>query len=463
MNEILTKFSEIGIIPVVVLNDVGCIIGNSSNHRGGGFFNAVGEEDSERSFFGTFLMNGGRIDANTAGLIDEHQNDGGGVYNVGNFTMNNGCISGNYAAGYGGGLHTEVMATINGGRISNNSTVRGGGVNNTIDGVLILNGGDIVNNTARKTGGGVRNCYGDGIGQIPRMYIHGGNISYNSAGLWGGGIINADSRLEIDEEEGKVTISHNTAGVEGGGIENNDGSTLIIRSGSITDNISHGTGGGIYSYAETKVTNLTITGGYIAGNHADDRGGGVHTSFIADETTVCDLFVSGSPVIKGNTSGDGIADNVYLEPYDEMGLQRYITLSGNLMSGADIHISYPVGEGEQFGLISDGYAATTSDLGYFHADYGSLSAKVTEDKTLVWVKYVKPASSSSKNEGTSVWLTAAPTPEPTLTPTPAPTPEVPTVKPTEKPTQTPASPVPLAGLLAGLGAAFAAAGVCRRK
>ena len=69
--------------------------------------------------------------------------------------------------------------------------------------------------------------------------------------------------------------------------------------------------------------------------------------------------------------------------------------------------------------------------------------------------------SSSRDYGSSVWLTATPTPTPIAEPTPEPTLTQPVASPV-KPAQTSASPVPAAGIIAGLGAAGVFFGV-RRK
>ena len=73
--------------------------------------------------------------------------------------------------------------------------------------------------------------------------------------------------------------------------------------------------------------------------------------------------------------------------------------------------------------------------------------------------------SSSTSQGTSIWLTAEPTPTATPTPTPTvtETPDVPQVKPVASETQAGKSPVPLAGVLAGLGVAGVLFGLRMRK
>ena len=87
----------------------------------------------------------------------------------------------------------------------------------------------------------------------------------------------------------------------------------------------------------------------------------------------------------------------------------------------------------------------------------------TDDITL-YAKWTAIPRSSSTPQGSSVWLTAAPTP--TATPAPAPTgtptPEIPVVKPVASETPAGKSPVPLAGILAGLGCAAVLFGL-RRK
>ena len=426
----------------------GCIVGNTAKVQGGGF-----REDG-----GLFIMFNGRVDANAAGLEDGNANDGGGVHvksakkHTSIFVMYGGSVCGNTAAAHGGGIHNDEpgQTTIYGGTIAWNTALRGAGVNNRLTGVLTIYGGDISHNSAELVGGGVRNSYGyeGSMDKIPKTYIHGGNISYNRAGWWGGGIINIEGTLEIDETSGPVTISHNYAGVLGGGIDNNDNGTLVIRGGSITDNESGGYGGGIDNYSsgvgkETGTsmtgadptlpkagipTNMTITGGTIERNHAAWLGGGVYMYYGDIEGgSDSDLYVSGSPVIRNNTSDElGGTDNVYLETWDEQGLQRYITLVGPMETDAEVHVSYPLTTGTDtwfFGVVKDGYSVTKEDLKHFHADSDteSLSPVVAEDgKTLIW-------------------------------------------KETPKPAQSGASPAPLAGVIAGLGAAFAAAFVCRRK
>jgi hypothetical protein len=105
-------------------------------------------------------MNGGRISGNTSGN-NYNAGNGGGVYNVGTFTMNGGEISGNTAGSNGGGVYNMGSSsisgtfTMSGGKISGNTAVVGGGVVNTR--TITMNGGEISGNTASTYGSGVFN------------------------------------------------------------------------------------------------------------------------------------------------------------------------------------------------------------------------------------------------------------------------------------------------------------------
>ena len=113
--------------------------------------------------------------------------------------------------------------------------------------------------------------------------------------------------------------------------------------------------------------------------------------------------------------------------------------------------------GIQGGLIKMESPLAASKV-MFHASTDKLSSFA------VGVDKIKPKkrSSSSSSQETSVWLTAAPTPEPTPEPTPTPTIEPPAVVPLKPVTQTPESPVPFAGIAAGLFAAAVLCGMRRR-
>lgn len=104
---------------------------------------------------GTFTLNGGVICGNIA------VNEGGGIYNgiYKNFIMNGGCIYKNFAA-HGGGICNHGEFTFNEGRISGNTANSiGGGIYNVNN--ITMNGGEIsgniVNDPTQPNGFGVYN------------------------------------------------------------------------------------------------------------------------------------------------------------------------------------------------------------------------------------------------------------------------------------------------------------------
>ncbi|MCR5590382.1 MAG: hypothetical protein K6F73_02510 [Lachnospiraceae bacterium] len=175
----------------------GTICGNIAN-SGGGVYNSA---DS------SFIMNGGLIYRNKASAI------GGGVYNRGTFTMNDGEISSN-AAGEGGGVGnygTDASFTLTGGKLSGNTATDGGGVYNR--GTFTMAGGEISGNSATK-GGGVSN--------LRSFTMTGGEISENTATTSGGGIWNSGADAKFKMRGGE--ISRNTVdSSEGNALYNSEG------------------------------------------------------------------------------------------------------------------------------------------------------------------------------------------------------------------------------------------------
>ncbi len=148
----------------------GSITGNTARGQhyekwyigGGGVFVDSGNRDDAGI---RFTMKGGTISNNTA------YGAGGGVYvkeYYGSFVMEGGTISGNravvedsksYYAGKGGGVYVDGEFTMQNGSITGNSAVNGGGV--CVDGDFTMTGGTIGGtkesdaNTAGENGGGV--------------------------------------------------------------------------------------------------------------------------------------------------------------------------------------------------------------------------------------------------------------------------------------------------------------------
>ncbi|MDD3278834.1 MAG: MBG domain-containing protein [Lachnospiraceae bacterium] len=125
----------------------GEISGNNGQSQGGGIYN-----DSDK----TCSITGGSIHNNTVSN-NKDAGDGGGIYNLGTVTMQDGEIRENNALSSGGGIYNSGGGTcsITGGSIQSNTASQGGGINNR--NLLTLNGATITGNTATSYGGGVYN------------------------------------------------------------------------------------------------------------------------------------------------------------------------------------------------------------------------------------------------------------------------------------------------------------------
>ncbi len=157
-----------------VFNMYGGEISDNKSNRGGGV-----------QSYGIVNLHGGTIVRNEALL------EAGGLWSRGYVFMDGGVISSNlctvYASidnGKGGGIHNSVGAylRIDGGEISNNEAVRGGGIYAGGNGfaTTIINGGLITRNYASGiyTGDTTRGD-GGGIWGNSSLHIYGGEISYN--------------------------------------------------------------------------------------------------------------------------------------------------------------------------------------------------------------------------------------------------------------------------------------------
>jgi TolB-like protein len=143
-----------------------------------------------------------------------------------------------------GGVYIDGgIFTMNGGTISGNKSIAGGGVFiNSKNSTFIMNGGTISGNTATENGGGVSN-----IGDF-RMI--GGTISGNTANKEGGGVAN-DGRGTFTITGG--TISGNTAGKDGGGVWSSSGrSSSFIKTGGTIDETNSAKNGKIAYAASVK-------------------------------------------------------------------------------------------------------------------------------------------------------------------------------------------------------------------
>ncbi len=115
-------------------------------------------------------------------------------------------------ANYAGGVWNRGTVTLDGGTITGNTAILGGGIYNVSDGTLNLNGGSITGNTAPSSGGGIFNR--------GTVNLNGGTITGNQAVYFGGGIyLDPGSTLKVNGSEvtsGDIpAVSDNTATLGG--------------------------------------------------------------------------------------------------------------------------------------------------------------------------------------------------------------------------------------------------------
>ena len=272
----------------------GEISGNKASYGGG----LYGSSTSSSNF--TFTMTGGKITGNST--TGSGSNGGGGV-SIGNystFTMEDGEISGNTAATYGGGVSfyntTSSKFIMEGGVISGNTaTYSGGGVYGYASGSsytfnFTMTGGKITGN--KSTGGS--SYYGGGvyIGSYSTFTMEDGEISDNTAVGSGGGVYSSNSYNKFIMNGGEVNGNTSTSST-GGGVYIGSG-TFEINGGKISGNTAATYGGGVYYSSSTafKMTDSEITGNTAIANY----GGGV---YYASSGT----FTMSSSKINGNKSG----------------------------------------------------------------------------------------------------------------------------------------------------------------
>jgi len=252
---------------------------------------------------GDFILKEGEITENTAGI-------GGGVYvTSGNFTMLDGSINRNHAestSGNGGGIYLSnsnftmedgeidqndtngeislgggisgiaSRLHINGGTVSNNKSILGGGITVTKGSNLVFSKGEIVSN--RASNGGGMYLLGNST-----FTMDGGVISGNKAESHGGGVHVVSGKSKFIMNDG--LINDNTAYLGGGGIYLGEDATLevgdVVGSNSVAmpeisnNHTPKGYGGAIKvaRYKDIKIAANTVFGkqGSTSANTASDE------------------------------------------------------------------------------------------------------------------------------------------------------------------------------------------------
>ena len=273
----------------------GCITGGNYIPR-----NSVGAAVHLNN--GTLILNSGNIIGNK--IYGKYQFGAGiGAENNSTVIINGGMVSYNSAAWecYGGGIYlSNSDLTINGGAVSHNYGIYGGGINVNDGSSLIVNGGTISNNKAGHNGGGIASMVSDAKvsqGVVSKVTINDGIIENNTVvtpwiGVGGGIATNKGSDLTIN---GGIIRRNNAT--RGGGVGAWTGGNIKILGGVISENIA--------------TEDTTPTDGSV-GNY----GAGVffNTYFINGYGSVdAELTVGGNTIITGNINAvSNKEDNLYL-------------------------------------------------------------------------------------------------------------------------------------------------------
>ena len=210
------------------------------------------------------------------------------------------------------------------GHVTGGDASEGAGVR--VDGEFIMNGGTITGNEAKYPSGDILGgtAYGGGVFVGGKFTMNGGKIVGNDAEFYGGGVF-----------------------IEGG-------KSFTMNGGTISNNTSGWNGDGVCVYGGT----FTMTGGIITNNEE-----GV---FVYNNPSISSsVFVSGSPVVTGNTRVNMYLyrDNAYQYPEQPGGLDTSLAISvaGKLESDAHIDIVITGGNG----VIATGWNDSYGHPGQF--------------------------------------------------------------------------------------------------
>ncbi len=277
------------------------ITGGSTAFNGGGVFNNGTIE----------MLNTTVTDNEGTSLVFE----GGGIVNSiqGILTLDGSTVSDNEMVngGDGGGIVNRGTMTIqNGSTISGNSTSsgNGGGIFNTSGATLTISDSTF-GGLPGPQGNGATDGGGGGIFNTDNATVTISNSTFinNGATLNGGAISNdATATIDTGTQIGTADNANFVVG-DGGGVYNGPNGTMTISDSSIQNNVAGAfsalvaLGGGVFNEGELTISNTPVIDNRSgAGNGDGSQGGGIFNS------TSGTLTLEASNV-SGNTTGDGIA------------------------------------------------------------------------------------------------------------------------------------------------------------
>lgn len=244
----------------------------------------------------------------------------------------------------GGAIRTNGRVVMDGGSISGNTAVGGGGIN-IHGGSFEMNGGTISSNTVQAGSSSDSHIMGGGVLVTggARMTFSDGSVCENMAnGGNGAGIALGSSFFGNNNNIGYLTmtggsISGNESTYEGGGLYIQMESSADVSGGSITGNICHGGrfspnygGGGIYVngthefFRGHKDGVLHLSKAVIKRNDADVEGGALSACL----TSTSRIYLASGSAIYGNQAGDGA--DVHCDYFGIMSWEGYGTVYGTM-------------------------------------------------------------------------------------------------------------------------------------
>ena len=250
---------------------------------------------------GIYNRSGGQITIMTSTVQNNSTaNNGGAIWNDGDFSLIASTIINNIADNEGGGVWNKGVLTIIASDILSNSTPRnGGGILNR--GAVSIEDSELAFNEAND-GGAIYNT-----GNLsPTLIITSSTIHNNSAlgggNNRGGGVLNNTGHLKLVNS----TLSENSAETDGGGLLNNSHSELTHVT-ILNNTIGTGTGGGINNFDPGAV--LTITNSAVAyniGTECVTAGSVIDNGYNIIEDGSC---ISAGTSLSGDPSLGPLADN----------------------------------------------------------------------------------------------------------------------------------------------------------
>lgn len=297
---------------------------------------------------GVVNLLGSTVRKNTASTIagPGSRADGGGIWNGGALTVQNGSWvgmagAGNQAVQGGGVFNAAGSTTLDGSTVSGNNAVRGGGIRN--EATLTVRNGSVIGGNAATAGdgGGIFNDH------AVLMLSHSAVTGNSSTGEGGGVYSEGDfggATLTLDG----ATISGNTA-ERGGGLYLYYSSAAAANS-TLSGNQAAASGGGIGTLSDNPRT-IDLVHCSIAANTAGTRGGGM---FLETAFTV-NLFAT---LVAGNDAGGNGPDILGVIHSRDYNLIQ--NTSDTIISGSTAHTV--TGEEPRLGPLADNGGAT-----YTHA------------------------------------------------------------------------------------------------